>query len=53
MDPYEKSKIVDAFKEVRYGADEYIVKEGDWGDVFYIIEEGKAIAKKTLEPGKP
>ena len=53
MDPYERSKVVDAFKQASFGADEYIVREGDWGDIFYIIEEGKAVAKKTLEPGKP
>lgn len=29
------------------------MKEGELGDVFYIVVEGEAIATKTLEPGKP
>ena len=32
---------------------EYVVKEGDVGDIFYIIEDGEAIATKCLEAGQP
>lgn len=53
MDPYERSKIADAFKPVSFPANEYVVREGDWGDLFYMIEEGTSIATKVLEPGKP
>lgn len=53
MEPYERSKISDAFKTASYEADENVIREGDWGDVFYIIEEGEAIATKTLTPGQP
>ena len=28
------------------------MKEGEQGDIFYIIEQGEAIATKTLEEGK-
>lgn len=27
--------------------------KGEMGDVFYIIEEGEAVATKVKEPGKP
>jgi len=30
-----------------------VIKEGDEGNVFYMIMKGEAIATKTLEPGKP
>ena len=53
MDPYERTQIIDAFKSVSFTSEEYVVREGDWGDIFYIIEEGQAIATKILEPGKP
>lgn len=53
MEPYERSKISDAFKTAIYEAEENVIREGDWGDVFYIIEEGEAVATKTLTPGQP
>lgn len=36
-------------KEEEYKANEYVVKQGDNGDKFYIIAEGKLIAEKTDE----
>ncbi len=53
MEPYERSKLADAFKEEKYGAGDYIIQEGDTGNVFYFIQEGEAVATKTLEAGKP
>jgi cAMP-dependent protein kinase regulator len=53
MEPYERSKISDAFKTATYEADEYVIREGDWGDVFYILEEGQAVATKSITPGAP
>jgi len=46
MDPYERSKLSDALKPVFYFKDEVIIKEGDAGDTFYIIETGEAQAVK-------
>ena len=53
IDSYELGQICDSLKDGIYKKDEYIIREGELGDVFYIIEEGKCIATKTLEPGKP
>ena len=54
MDPYERSKLADAFKEENYENGDYIIREGDQeGNVFYFIEHGEAVATKTTEPGKP
>jgi len=49
MDPYERSKLADALKAVFFLKDEVIIKEGDTGDVFYIIETGEAEAIKGGE----
>ena len=53
IDTYELGKICDSLKAGVFKKDDYIIKEGEMGDVFYILEEGKCIATKTLEPGKP
>lgn len=53
MEPYERSKLADAFKEETFSPGEYVIKEGDAGNVFYFISEGEATATKTLEAGKP
>lgn len=53
VDPYELSQIADALKSCNYNKDDYVIKEGEMGDVFYIISEGTAVATKTMEPGKP
>ncbi len=52
IDSYELTQICDALKTCSFKSGEYVIKEGEMGDVFYIIEEGEAIATKTLEPGK-
>jgi cAMP-dependent protein kinase regulator len=51
MEPYERSKLADAFKEEAYQAGETIIKEGDEGNVFYIVEQGECVATKTLKQG--
>ena len=52
MEPYERSKLSDAFQEHSFKAGDYIIKEGDEGNNFFIIEEGEAVATKTLEAGQ-
>lgn len=53
MDHYERSKISDAIKEEKYQVGDHVIKQGDQGNVFYIIVEGEAVATKTFEPGQP
>lgn len=53
MDAYERSKLADAIKEEWHDPDQYIIREGDEGNTFFLIMSGEAIATKTLEPGKP
>ena len=53
IDSYELTQICDAVKSSVYMKGDFIIKEGESGDVFYILEEGECIASKRLEPGKP
>ena len=52
VDGYELTQISDALRTCQYKAGDYVIKEGEMGDVFYILEEGIAVAVKTTEPGK-
>lgn len=49
MDPYERSKVTDALKEESFRSEEYIIRDGDAGDKFYIIVAGSAVATKHLD----
>ena len=53
MEAYERTKLADAIKEENYKAGEYVIREGEEGNVFYLFMEGDAVATKTIEPGKP
>ena len=53
IDNYELTQICDAIKSETFVKNDFIIKEGESGDVFYILEEGEAIATKILEEGKP
>ncbi|KAF2020238.1 camp-dependent protein kinase A regulatory subunit [Aaosphaeria arxii CBS 175.79] len=42
LTPYERSKIADALETKKYPAGTTIIKEGDVGESFYILESGEA-----------
>lgn len=42
LGPYELSKLADALNSESYEANDVVVKEGDMGDNFYLIESGTA-----------
>lgn len=44
LTPYERSKIADALETHKYPAGSTIIREGDVGDKFYILESGEAEA---------
>ncbi|KAF3920899.1 hypothetical protein ABW21_db0207791 [Orbilia brochopaga] len=50
--PYERSKIADALETRSYTPEQVIIREGDPGDNFYIIEQGTAEVKKRSEGSK-
>lgn len=53
MDPYERSKLGDAIKEFKFKKGDYIITEGDVGNVFYLIMKGNCIATKDLGDKEP
>ena len=60
MEHYELMKIIDAVKAIEYQAGTTIIKEvisrimrqGDQGDAFFLLESGEAYATKQMEIGK-
>lgn len=51
VDAFEIGQIADALRSSSYSKGEFIIREGELGDVFYIIENGNAAATKSFEPG--
>jgi len=47
LKPYERSKIADALDTIKFPASSTIIREGDPGDAFYLLESGEAEAVKT------
>ncbi|KAJ3001574.1 hypothetical protein HKX48_002808, partial [Thoreauomyces humboldtii] len=51
LEPYERHKISDALESVTFNDGETVIKQGDVGDAFYIIETGEARVTTTDEAG--
>ncbi|KAI7906078.1 cyclic nucleotide-binding-like protein [Cokeromyces recurvatus] len=51
LEVYERHKIADALESVQFQDKEVVIKEGDAGDNFYLIESGEAIFYKLLPDG--
>lgn len=47
---YERSKIADALETVKFPPGKIIIKEGDIGEAFFLLESGEADAYKEGEP---
>lgn len=48
LDPYERSKLGDAVKECKFNKGEFIIRENEDGDCFFLISEGTADATKSI-----
>ena len=51
IDNYELSQICDAVHSEKVNAGEFIIKQGEKGDKFYILDEGEAYASKVFNEG--
>jgi len=49
LDAYEKSKLCDVLQTEQFEAGQAVVRQGERGDKFYLIEEGEAVVKKKNE----
>jgi len=52
MEDYERTKISDTLKTMKFKKGEVVVKEGDQGNTFYFVESGTAIAYKKNSKGE-
>ena len=52
MDSEELFKICDAIREEKFQAGQYIVHQGEPGNVFYIVESGTCLATRSYVPGQ-
>lgn len=53
VEPYELMKVTDAVKPASYKAGDTIIREGEEGKVFFLLESGEAYATKEAGKGKP
>ena len=51
LNTYEKDKICDCLQTKTHNNGDYIIKEGEMGDVFYFIQDGTCIATKRDPTG--
>ncbi|KAI8070627.1 cAMP dependent protein kinase regulatory subunit [Gilbertella persicaria] len=51
LETYERHKIADALESVQFDDQEVVMREGDAGDSFYLIESGEASFYKALPDG--
>ena len=49
IDNYERSKLADAIKERKFKSGETVIKQGDVGEEFFIVTDGKAKVLKEIE----
>jgi cAMP-dependent protein kinase regulator len=52
LEAYERHKIADALESVTFNDGDVVIKQGDPGDNFYIIESGEATVTQVDEAGK-
>lgn len=51
LEPYERHKIADALESVTYNDGEIVIKQGDVGENFYLIESGEAAVLQEDDEG--
>ena len=51
MEPYERQKIADALESLAYKDGEVVIKQGDKGEDFFIIESGRAKVTRVNDDG--
>jgi len=51
LEPYERHKIADALESVTYNDGEIVIKQGDVGENFYLMESGEAAVFQEDDEG--
>jgi cAMP-dependent protein kinase regulator len=53
LSEYERLTVADALRVATFSDGEVIIRQGDDGNLFYIISEGTAVCTKQLTPSDP
>ncbi|ORX69025.1 camp-dependent protein kinase regulatory subunit [Linderina pennispora] len=51
LEPYERQKIADALESITFNDGDVVVRQGDKGDAFYLIEQGTVRVIKADQDG--
>ena len=51
LEDQDFTQVIDAFEEKRFNAGDYVIKEGDQGDVVYLVDTGELDCEKTFKKG--
>ena len=52
MEPYERSLLSDAFVDEKYFAGDTVIRQGEDGDKFFLVEEGALAATIVMKEGE-
>ena len=52
MDPYERQTISDAFNEEKFLGGDVIIKQGESGNKFYIVDDGQVKVTVSTDSGE-
>ncbi|CAJ1442578.1 unnamed protein product [Effrenium voratum] len=53
LDDYERSQLSDAMKSETYAKDEFVIRQGEEGHSFYVVEEGSLMVLKADDGSDP
>ncbi|KRX06887.1 Cyclic nucleotide-binding protein [Pseudocohnilembus persalinus] len=51
MSEYEREQVCDSLRVMNFKKGEFVVKQGEQGDMFYMVEDGDLVALKIMQPG--
>ncbi len=52
MEIYERSQLADVLKAQQFKAGDYIIKQGEEGNIFYLLETGTAYATRGIKTNR-
>ena len=53
LEDNELKTVIDSFEEKKYKAGDYVIKQGEEGDVLYLVDTGELDCEKVFKAGDP
>nr|AAC47268.1 44 kDa regulatory subunit of cAMP-dependent protein kinase [Paramecium tetraurelia] len=53
LDEHELAIVIDAMEEKKFKAGDFVIKQGDDGDVLYVVDQGQLDCFKVFKKGEP